>query len=68
MALARKTKLPARRDPKYVESLRTLHSAILGLCALIDSFPYSVEPWMPPLTESEYSLYLQQDGAADQVA
>lgn len=55
MALARKTRLPARRDPAYVESLRTLHSAILGLCALIESFPYSVEPWMPPLTDGKHS-------------
>ena len=53
VALARKTKLPARRDPGYAEALRTLHSAILGICALIESFPYSVEPWMPPLTDSE---------------
>ncbi|KAF7306621.1 hypothetical protein MIND_00453500 [Mycena indigotica] len=51
LALARKTTLPARRDPAYADSLRALHSAILGLCALIESFPYSVEPWMPPLTE-----------------
>ncbi|KAI0702440.1 ARM repeat-containing protein [Cytidiella melzeri] len=51
MALARKTRVPARRDPAYVEKLRTLHSAILGLCALIESFPYSVESWMPPLTD-----------------
>ncbi|KAI0343973.1 ARM repeat-containing protein [Trametopsis cervina] len=51
MALARKTRIPPRRDPGYADSLRTLHSAILGLCALIESFPYSVEPWMPPLTE-----------------
>ncbi|KAF7789210.1 hypothetical protein EIP86_000151 [Pleurotus ostreatoroseus] len=49
--LARKTKLPPRRDPNYAQSIRILHSAILGLCALIDSFPYSVEHWMPPLTE-----------------
>ena len=55
MSLARKTRLPARRDPSYAESLRTLHSAILGLCALIESFPYSVESWMPPLTESKLS-------------
>lgn len=33
--------------------MRKLHSAILGLCALIESFPYSVEPWMPPLTEGQ---------------
>ena len=47
----RRTKLPNRRDPSYADSLKSLHSAILGLCALIESFPYSVEPWMPPLTE-----------------
>ncbi|KAJ6604293.1 hypothetical protein DFH09DRAFT_1300536 [Mycena vulgaris] len=51
LALARKIALPGRRDPAYAESLRSLHSAILGLCALIESFPYSVEPWMPALTE-----------------
>ncbi|TFY56124.1 hypothetical protein EVJ58_g7830 [Rhodofomes roseus] len=51
LASASKARLPNRRDPTYAESLRTLHSAILGLCALIDSFPYLVEPWMPPLTD-----------------
>ncbi|KAJ3807112.1 hypothetical protein F5876DRAFT_90743 [Lentinula aff. lateritia] len=51
VSLMRKTRLPAKSDPTYAGSLRTLHSAILGLCALIESFPYSVEPWMPPLTE-----------------
>ncbi|TFK76811.1 hypothetical protein BDN72DRAFT_829977 [Pluteus cervinus] len=49
--LARRTTIPPRRDPKYSESLRSLHSAILGLCALIESLPYSVESWVPPLTE-----------------
>ncbi|EMD41612.1 hypothetical protein CERSUDRAFT_110183 [Gelatoporia subvermispora B] len=49
--LARKTRLPSRGDPNYATALRTLHSAILGLCALIESFPYSVEPWMPSLTD-----------------
>ncbi|CAK5268900.1 unnamed protein product [Mycena citricolor] len=49
--LARKTVLPARRDAEYANALRSLHSAILGLCALIESFPYTVEPWMPPLTD-----------------
>ncbi|KAL0578024.1 Proteasome activator BLM10 [Marasmius crinis-equi] len=47
----RKTTIPARKDPGYAEALRKLHSAILGVCALIESFPYSVEKWMPPLTE-----------------
>lgn len=56
--LARTTKLPPRRDVAYQESLRTLHSAILGICALIESFPYSVETWMPPLTDSASSLGL----------
>jgi len=51
VALARKTSLPPRRDPAYADALRSLHSAILGICALIESLPYSVEVWMPPLTE-----------------
>lgn len=51
VALARKTSLPPRRDPTYAGALRSLHSAILGICALIESLPYSVEVWMPPLTE-----------------
>lgn len=52
----RKTKLPKRQDPGYADALRTLHSAILGVCALIESFPYSVEPWMPPLAEGKHAL------------
>jgi len=52
VSLAEKTRLPNRRDPTYAASLRSLHSAILGICALIDSFPYSVERWMPPLTDA----------------
>ncbi|KAI0961210.1 hypothetical protein AcV7_000369 [Taiwanofungus camphoratus] len=51
VALAQRTKLPSRQDPTYAGALRSLHSAILGLCALVESFPYSVEPWMPPLTD-----------------
>lgn len=62
VALARKTKLPPRRDPTYAESLRTLHSSILGICALIESFPYSVEPWMPPLTDSAYEVMVLAHG------
>lgn len=54
ISLAKKSTLPPRRDPGYADALRILHSAILGLCALIESVPYSVEPWMPPLTEGEY--------------
>jgi len=51
VALTRKIVLPPRQEPAYAESLRSLHSAVLGLCALIESFPYSVPPWMPSLTE-----------------
>jgi len=47
----RKSRLPSRQEPEYAESLRLLHSTVLGLCALIESFPYSVEPWMPSLTD-----------------
>lgn len=53
VTLAKKTTLPSRQDPAYPTALRTLHSAILGICALIQSCPYSVEPWLPPLTEGE---------------
>jgi proteasome activator subunit 4 len=53
ITLAQKIKLPPRTQPNYAESLRSLHSAILGLCALVECFPYSVEPWMPSLTEGE---------------
>ncbi|KAG2062138.1 hypothetical protein BDR06DRAFT_978583 [Suillus hirtellus] len=53
ISLARSVKLPSRTHHDYGESLRKLHSAILGLCALIESFPYSVEPWMPSLTEGQ---------------
>ena len=56
VASVRRTKLPPRQDPGYAESLRALHSAILGVCSLVESFPYSVEPWMPPLTEALSAL------------
>lgn len=49
---ANRVRLPSRRDPGYADSLRLLHSSMLGLCSLIESFPYSpVEPWMPALIE-----------------
>ncbi|KIJ68675.1 hypothetical protein HYDPIDRAFT_106916 [Hydnomerulius pinastri MD-312] len=51
VSLARAIKLPSRTAPNYGESMRKLHSALLGICALIESFPYSVESWMPPLME-----------------
>jgi len=54
IGLVRKARLPPRQDAGYAEKLRLLHSGILGLCALIESFPYSVEPWMPALTDGEF--------------
>ena len=43
IGLVREARLPSRQDPGYAEKLRLLHSGILGLCALIESFPYSAE-------------------------
>ena len=56
IGLVRKARLPSRQDPEYAERLRLLHSGILGLCALIESFPYSVEPWVPSLTDGEFQF------------
>jgi proteasome activator subunit 4 len=43
------TRLPSRHTPGYAASLRKLHGAILGICALIEAFPYTVESWTPEL-------------------
>ncbi|KIY51373.1 hypothetical protein FISHEDRAFT_37518 [Fistulina hepatica ATCC 64428] len=47
--LARNSHIPPRHDPDYSKAIRQRHAAILGICALIDSFPYTVEKWMPEL-------------------
>jgi len=47
--LARKTKIPPRTDPNYASAIRTLHSAILGIGALLDAYPYSCPSWAPGL-------------------
>ena len=47
--LINNNELPARSSPVYASALRKRHAAILGICALIDSFPYTVEKWMPTL-------------------
>ena len=50
MRLAKNSALPAdRHSPAYNIALRQRHAAILGTCALIDSYPYTVEKWMPEL-------------------
>ncbi|GJJ09449.1 hypothetical protein Clacol_003672 [Clathrus columnatus] len=41
--------LPPRSSPLYHEAVRRLHGAIIGICALIDAFPYTIESWMPEL-------------------
>jgi proteasome activator subunit 4 len=50
--LAKKSHLPSRHSPNYGIAIRQRHAAILGICALIDSFPYTVEKWMPDLLTS----------------
>jgi proteasome activator subunit 4 len=47
--LIEKRQLPDRKSPAYNNAIRQRHAAILGVCALIDSFPYTVERWMPSL-------------------
>jgi proteasome activator subunit 4 len=47
--LLNKQHLPDRRSPVYNAAIRQRHAAILGVCALVDSYPYTVERWMPEL-------------------
>jgi len=50
LRLLRKTSIPAdRKSVKYNLAVRQRHAAILGVCALIDSYPYTVEKFMPEL-------------------
>ncbi len=51
MRAALRTKLPKRSDPRYPDSMRRLHSAILGMIAVLQAYPYAIEPWMPGLIE-----------------
>ncbi|KAF5337122.1 hypothetical protein D9611_003196 [Ephemerocybe angulata] len=47
--LSKNSHLPDRTDPNYNAAVRQRHAAILGICALVDSYPYTVEKWMPDL-------------------
>jgi len=47
--LVKKSHIPSRRSPDYNKMVRHRHAAILGICALVDSYPYTVEKWMPEL-------------------
>ncbi|KAF9073805.1 armadillo-type protein [Rhodocollybia butyracea] len=47
--LAKNSHIPDKQDPTYNKCIRQRHAAILGICALVDSYPYTVEKWMPEL-------------------
>lgn len=47
--LAKNSRLPDRKSPAYAAALRQRHAAILGICALVESYPYTIERWMPSL-------------------
>ncbi|TFY83729.1 hypothetical protein EWM64_g270 [Hericium alpestre] len=49
LRLLNRSHLPERKDPAYNAAIRQRHAAILGICALVDSYPYTVERWMPEL-------------------
>lgn len=50
--LAKNSRIPGRQDPTYANAIRQRHAAILGICALVESYPYSIERWLPPLLTS----------------
>jgi proteasome activator subunit 4 len=47
--LLKSSYIPDRQDPSYSKAIRQRHASILGICALVDSYPYTVEKWMPEL-------------------
>lgn len=47
--LAKDSHIPHRKSEEYTKAIRQRHAAILGICALVDSYPYTVEKWMPEL-------------------
>jgi len=47
--LLKNSAIPDRSDPNYNKAVRRRHAAILGICALVESYPYTVEKWMPEL-------------------
>lgn len=55
--LAKNSHLPDRRSPAYSSALRQRHAAILGICALVESYPYTIERWMPVLLTSVLAEY-----------
>jgi len=55
--LAKNSPIPNRNSPNYATSVRKRHAAILGICALVDSYPYTVEKWMPDLLTNVLAEY-----------
>ncbi|KAK1232607.1 Proteasome activator BLM10 [Marasmius sp. AFHP31] len=55
--LAKNSHIPERNDPTYSTSIRQRHAAILGICALVDSYPYTVQKWMPDLLTNVLAEY-----------
>jgi len=47
--LSQKSLIPPRTSATYSQAIRQRHAAIIGICALIDSYPYTIEKWMPEL-------------------
>ncbi|KAI0343952.1 hypothetical protein BDW22DRAFT_1355187 [Trametopsis cervina] len=47
--LAKNSHLPNRREATYANAIRQRHAAILGICALVESYPYTIERWLPAL-------------------
>lgn len=44
-----RTTVPENSSSEYGGAIRSLHSAILGVCAIIDSNPHSIDPGTPSL-------------------
>lgn len=49
MRLLKSSHIPGRNDVNYNKAIRQRHAAILGICALVESYPYTVEKWLPEL-------------------
>ncbi|XP_006454756.1 hypothetical protein AGABI2DRAFT_215246, partial [Agaricus bisporus var. bisporus H97] len=47
--LLKNSHIPSRNDANYNKAIRQRHAAILGICALVESYPYTVEKWLPEL-------------------
>lgn len=73
MRLLKNSHIPGRNDVNYNKAIRQRHAAILGICALVESYPYTVEKWLPELltgvlaehTYDPVSLQLHQFAATD---